>query len=334
MKIKKEYMILLGIIAVLVIYLIFGTGRSKMSYTIPDLKSLDQSEITRIEVIQADRSLTLAGEGDVWKIQPQEFLADPVKIQDMLKTIAELRLTDLAAESQDFQRYDLDEDSRITVKAFKADEMLRQFDIGKTPSTYRHTFVRMADDTKVYYAKESFRSRFEIEINDLRDKGVMEFDRNEISEIRISQAGATVVFNKAMLPPPQKSADAEEEAETKTSEEPAGEQEAWISADGRAGIKTELDAILSDLSDLRCDDFLEGESPDQSMEPIFSVTVKGTKDYTLRIFTKQDDDNGNYPALSSESPYPFLLSTYRAERIIKKEKDLFPEEEKVEEEKK
>ena len=142
-----------------------------------------------------------------------------------------------------------------------------------------------------------------------------------------------MVFNKAMLPPPQKPADAEEEAETKT-EEQAGEQEAWISADGRAGIKTELDAILSDLSDLRCDDFLEGESPDQSMEPIFSVTVKGTKDYTLRIFTKQEDDNGNYPALSSESPYPFLLSTYRAERIIKKDKDLFPEEEKVEEEKK
>ncbi len=332
MKIKKEYMILLGIIAVLVIYLIFGTGRSKMSYAIPDLKSLDQSEITRIEVIQADRSLTLAGEGDVWKIQPQEFLADPVKIQDMLKTIAELRLTDLAAESQDFQRYDLDEDSRITVKAFKADEMLRQFDIGKTPSTYRHTFVRMADDTKVYYAKESFRSRFEIEINDLRDKGVMEFDKNEISEIRITQANETLVFVKKAVPAPQEAGETEAEGEavTEPPPEPPADQEAWVTSDGRTGDKADLDTILSELSDLRCDEFLEEGSPDQDQEPVFSVTVKGAKDFTLRIFPKQDTESGSYPALSSESSYPFLLSTYKAERIIKKKKDLFPEEQEEE----
>jgi hypothetical protein len=71
----------------------------------------------------------------------------------------------------------------------------------------------------------------------------------------------------------------------------------------------------------------EGLSPEEDgQEPVFSVTVAGSRDYTLRIFTKQDTESGKYPALSSESPYPFLLSTYKAERIIKKEKDLFPEE--------
>jgi len=330
MKLKKEYTILLGIIVVLLIYLLFGTGRSKMNYSVPKLKTLDHSEITRIEVIRTDSSLILSGEGDTWEIQPQEFPADPVKIQDMLETIAGLQLTDLAAESQDFQRYDLDEDSKITVKAFQGEELLRQFDIGKTPSTYRHTFVRLTDDTRVYYAKESFRSRFELDVDDLRDKTVMGFDKNEISGITISQAGETLVFTKTLATTPQEDRAADEAGEevAETTPEQAREEEAWVLADGRTGDKTALEGILSTLSDLRCDEFLEGESPAESMEPVFSVTVTGTKDYTLRIFTKQEGESGKYPALSSENPYPFLLSTYRAESIIKKEKDLFPEEDK------
>jgi hypothetical protein len=329
MKMKKEYIILLGIIAVLLVYLFFGTGRSKMSYDVPKLKSLVQEDITRIEIALADHSLTLAGGGDAWKIQPQGYPVDPIKVQDMLDTIAGLRLTELAAEKQDYQRYDLDEESRITVKAYMDEELLREFDIGKTPSTYRHTFVRMADDTRVYYARESFRSRFEFEVKDLRNKSVMDFDRNEISEIRITQANETLLFTKKAASVPQEVGEAEAEGETEaqTPQEPPAEQEAWVTMDGRTGDKTSLDTILSELSDLRCDEFLEGDPPDKDQEPVFSVTVKGTKDYTLRIFTKQDTEDGKYPALSSENPYPFLLSTYKAERIIKKEKDLFPEEE-------
>ncbi len=64
----------------------------------------------------------------------------------------------------------------------------------------------------------------------------------------------------------------------------------------------------------------------ENQEPVFNITLKGTKEYTLRIFAKQEGDNGKYPALSSESGFPFLLATYGAERIIKKPKDLFPEE--------
>jgi hypothetical protein len=235
MKMKKEYMILLGIIAVLLIYLLFGTGRSKMSYDVPKLKNLVQEDITRIEISLADRSVTLAGGGEDWMIQPQGYPADPVKVKDMLDTIAGLQLTELAAEKQDYQRYDLDEDSGITVKAYGDQELLREFAIGKTPSTYRHTFVRMADDIRVYYARESFRSRFEFEVKDLRDKRVMSFDKNEISEIRITQANETLIFDKKAVPAPEEAVEIEAEIETEPSQEPPVDQEAWVMADGRTG---------------------------------------------------------------------------------------------------
>ena len=335
MRLKKQHVVLLGIIAVLLIYLALGTGRNKVSYKVPRLPGLEQEEITKIEISQADRSIVLSGQEENWRILPQEYPADPVKVKDMLETITGLTLTELAAEKENYERYELDEASRIRVKAFIGEKVAREFDIGKVPSTYRHTFVRIADDTKVYYARESFRSRFDQEIEDLRHKVVMTFDSNEVSEIRITQAGETVTLTKQMISvePDTQAAEAEgEDPETKAPPEPA-QQEAWVTPEGKSADKSTLDGILSEMSDLRCDEFLEEGIAEQELDPVFSITVKGAKDFTLRIFAKQDDDAGKYPALSSESPYAFLLSTYRAERIIKKQADLFPEEETEQEEK-
>jgi hypothetical protein len=336
MRLKKQHVILLGVIAILLIYLLLGTGRNKISYKVPRLTQLAQEEITKVEIFKADQSLVLSGQEEDWLILPQEYPADPVKVRDMLETISGLTLTELAAEKENYERYELDEGGRIRVKAYSGEQVVREFDIGKVPSTYRHTFVRLADDTKVYYARESFRSRFDQEIKDLRHKVVMTFDKNEISEIRITQAGETMTLSKTMVPvePESKPADQEgEDPETATVPEPA-EQEAWVTSEGKTADNNTLDAILSEMSDLRCDEFLEEDISEQEQEPVFAITVKGSKDFTLRIFTKQDDDAAaKYPALSSESPYAFLLSTYRAERIIKKQTDLFPEVDTEKEEK-
>jgi hypothetical protein len=350
MKIKKQYLILSGIIAVLLIYLILGGSRSKMSYEVPKLESLNEQDITKLEIILSDRTVILGGQGESWNIEPQDYPADPVKVEDMLETVSNLTLTELASEQQDYQRYDLDQDSRITVKAYQDEKIVREFDIGKIPSTYRHTFIRMADDTRVYYARESFRSRFEVEIKDLRDKKVMSFDKNAISEIQLKQEDSTWTFAKKMIPVPtpeektpaeKEETEAEAEAETEveteveTAQEPQ-EQEAWVTADGKTGDKTNLDTILNELSDLRCDDFIEGKTEADYPSPIYTVMLKGNKDYTLQIYAKEEKEEGGedegssqdekYPAVSSESPYPFLLSTYRAERIMKKAEDLFPQQ--------
>lgn len=329
MKWKKEYVILTAIILVLLAYLIVGTGKNKMSYEVPRLKSIPSGEIDKIEITQSSGTITLSGKGETWSIIPQEYRADPIKVEDMLDTIENLTLSELAAEKQDDHRYDLTEDKRINVKAFKGSELLREFDIGKTPSTYRHTFVRIKDDTRVYYARESFRSNFAHEIKDLRNKVVMEFDKNEISGVNIEQEGTAYEFTKqliAITPPPEtEKAEAEEKTEP---ESPAPtEEEAWVLPDGSHAEKSALDSIISDLADLRCDEFLEGQSRDDLKDPIYTVTAKGGKDYTLQIFAKQEEEGGKYPAVSSENPYPFLLPVYQAEQIMKKPDELIKKEE-------
>ncbi len=329
MKLKKEYLIPAAIILILVIYLIVGTGRNKMRYKVPLLEPIPSGEIDKIEITQSSGTIMLEGKDESWSILPQEYRADPTRVQDMLKSIEGLSLSELAAEKQDYHRYDLTEDKRINVKAFKGSDLLREFDIGKTSSTYRHTFVRIQDDTRVYYARGSFRSNFAYKIKDLRYKVVMEFDKNEISGVNIEQEGASYEFIKKLImitPPSEK--ETEETKEGAETESPAPtEEEAWVLPDGNQADKGKLDSIISDLADLSCDEFLEGQSKEDFKDPIYSVTLKGGKDYTIQIFAKQEEKEGKYPAITSENPYPFLLSTYRAEQIMKKPDELIKKSE-------
>jgi len=320
-KLKKEYLALIGIIVVLLLYLIISGGKNKMSYEIPNIANIDAGEINRIEVTQGDNTLVLTGKEDTWKILPQEYPADSVKVKDMLDSIEKLTLTELAAENKDFQRYELNDEKKISVTAFKNDVQLRKFDIGKTSSTYRHTFVRIQDDTNIYYARNSIRSHFEQELKELRDKIVLAFEKAEISTAVFTTHN--LQFSKQMLP--KETSEAEKTAED-AAVEPQPE-ETWVLTDGTKANQANLDTVISAMADLRCDEYIEGTKKEELHDPIFIVTLKGNKDYTVSIFKKEDKEDGKYPAISSGNQYPFMLSTYTAERIMKKQEELTESEE-------
>jgi hypothetical protein len=322
MKLKKEYLILGGIIAVLLIYLILGSGRNKMSYKVPELQDIQTGEINRIEINRSGISIILAGKEDNWKIVPQEYIADSTKVNSMLDVVENLTLTELAAEKKDFQRYGLDEENKITVKAYKGDTLLRQFDIGKTSSTYNHTFVKLENDSRIFYARTSFKSDFSYEVGELRDKVIMDFEQSEITGIEIQKSGKSLQFVKKMetVELEEKESQAANEALEAPGE--ARQEETWVLPDGTKGNKDNINSILSAISSLRCDEYIEGKNKEDFKEPVYTVILKGTKDYTLKIFEKEDKENGKYPSFSSENAYPFLLSTYSAESIMKKPEEL------------
>ncbi len=321
MKIKKEYLILFGVIAVLFVFLLSGR-KNKMSYRVPDLERVNEENITKIEMSSEGDTIILSGKDSRWIILPQEYMADSDKVSSMLDIIANLTLAELVAEKKDYQRYELDEKKRISVYAYSGDELVRSFDVGKVSSTYRHTFVKVGEDPRVYSAQESFRSTFEVDRADLRDKTVLSFDLNEITGILIEQEDSTLHFSKTMMPVEAPSPETAEEPAI----QPAGGQEVWQTEDGIKGSKTDLDSILSQLSDLKCDSFIEDKSKDDFTEPIYSVKITGGKGYSIQIYAK-DEDEDKYPAVTSETPHVVFLATWNAENIMKKADVLVEEEE-------
>lgn len=322
MKVKKEYLILGGIIAALLIYLILGSGRNNMSYKVPELQNIQIGEINRIEINRSGKSIILARKENNWRIMSQEYPADSTKVNSMLNVVENLTLTELAAEKKDFQRYDLDEKNKIKVKAYKGDTILRQFDIGKTSSTNSHTFVTLENDSRIFYARNSFQSDFSYEVGELRDKVIMDFEQNEITGIEIQTGGKTFQFVKKMETVEPEEKESQDTNDAFEIPEETRQEETWVLPDGIKGNKDNISSILSSIPRLRCDEYIEGKNIEDFKEPVYTVILKGSKDYTLKIFEKEDKEDGKYPSLSSENAYPFLLSTYSAESIMKKPEEL------------
>jgi hypothetical protein len=329
-SIKKEYLLLVVVIVALLLYLVFRSG-DKVHYKLPELDSIDAKTLTKIEISKPDQTLTLVKKENKWLIDPNDYPTDESKVNDITSTICDLTLSALASKSRNYSRYDLDKEKAILVKAYQKDQVVREFEIGKITPTNNHTFVKLKEDDRVYHANKSFRRYFDQKTDDLRDKVVMKLDTNEVSEIEVEKEEKKYLFTKTAKPVETKTESAKkEEAKKEEKESPPNKTETiWTTKDGKEGNKTELDSILNQLSDLRCDRYFDDKKKEDFKEPIYTIKVKGQKEYVLSIFEKleesdkeEETSSGKYPVLSSENPYPFLLSTYKAERLMKKPEEL------------
>jgi hypothetical protein len=317
MKMKKEYIILAAIIIGLSLYLTIHKS-DKVHYTLPEIAKVAQKEITKIEISKKNESITLTRQGDEWVIGPDAYPADSGKINKILDIISDLSLTALVSESENYIRYDLSEDQRIHVRAFKGDALEREFDIGKAAPSFRHTFVKIGKDPKVYHAREDFQSQFEQTVDSLRDKTVLSFNGNEIQEIAIAKGDRSLALLKKQIPvevKPNKDSvkpdkDSKEEKnrlpETKT---------IWQDGDGKTVEDSKINSLLSSLSTLKCKSYLPGEK-EELKEPIYTVNLRGTDEQSLSIFKKATDESLEYPAISSWNRYAFVLEGSRAENIM------------------
>ena len=312
MKIKQEYLILFVMILALCLYLILRSS-DKSHYKLPEISSLVEKDISKIEISKTDSSIILKKKDDVWSIDPQGYPADAGKVKDMLAVIENLTLTALVSESKDYNRYELNDDKKIAVKAWIGGKLGREFEVGKTASSYRHTFVKLANDHRVYHARESFRDKFDRTVGELRDKAVLTFDQNEIKEMKITKQGQTVAFLRKL-------ATEGESAGQDTGDEdptPDKEQTVWQTDKGKEGRESELRSLLATLSKLRCEKYMDGRKKDEFANPIYTIWLKGTGEYTLSFFAKTEKDATDHPATSSENDYPFFLQNYQANKIMK-----------------
>lgn len=316
MKVKKEFLILGVIIAALAVYLYQRSG-DRTHYTLPPLPALAASDITKIQMTRGAETVVLVRKDGRWRIEPAGYPADPRLAQEMLDTVSGLTLTALVSASGNFALYELDEAQKANVKAWQNDQLKRDIDVGKAAPSFRHTFVRIAGDDRVYHGRDNFSFRFRTRIEDLRDKTVLAFDRQEIQEIRIAQGETRLTLVRAPAP-----------AETP----PAGQgpAEAWQAADGRPANGAALEALLGALSSLQADAFIEGREKASLSQPLFAVELKGSKEHSLSLFPPAGGDGKEHPAISSGSDFPFSLSEDHAKRIMKNPEEFLQKEAKKE----
>lgn len=317
---RKELIILAAIIVGASAYL-FTRNSDKTHYALPQIETVSATDITRIDINGPQNDIQLNKKGGEWTVGAETYPAEEETVKKMLDTLSGLKLTALVSEAENYDRYDLHDNVRITVSAYAGDVLKRQIEVGKAAGTFRHTFVKLADDPRVFHAQDNFRPRFEETLDGLRNKTILSFDKDQITEIRFTKDGKTIVIAKTA-------------AETKPEEEQKSE-------DGAAGAKTgepvwkkgndeqietgKMNSLLNTLSNLECSSFIYDLNKTDLADPIYTFQAKGSDaEYTLSIFKKVDEES-DYSAASSQNDSAFMLSGWQVDEILEN-LDAKPEE--------
>ncbi len=312
MKIRKEIIVLVVAVVALSGYLVWQRQKPT-TYRLPDLPQVDGSEITHIRIERPETlPVVLKKIDQTWRVGDELFKADMDKVNGMLETIETLALTALASETGQHARYHLDDGHRIRVQAWVGDGLRRDFAIGKTVPTYRHTFVTMAGDEKVYHAREDFRGRFDRDLDQLRDKRVLTFDREKIQTVSLAVGKAeAVIFSRVETPPAAEEKDRKEEnAKPETAR--------WQGAKGSPVDEETLENLVASLASLECERYfydrtkadLEGGKPDYIIE----LTTDRKQPHRLLLFAplEGEEEERPRPGVSSENDYPFVVSAFHS----------------------
>ncbi len=307
MKIKKEYFILGIIILALVAYIEFEQ-KGKINYALPEFEDCKKDDISKMVIEQGKSIIHVVKEDNKWFIKPYNYKADELKIEEMIKSCSALKLTSMVSESKNYSLYDLDSEKRIRVTVFKGSEVIRQFDIGKTPSSYRHTFIKLPDDDRVYHATNDIRQYFNNVVSEARDKAVLKFDTNEIKKVRLFDGAKSMTLVVSFLPVADKTGGNETDEKKKAM---AGT--VWKTENGEDVKIATMVNLIQTLSNLSCENYVGDEIKLDSGKISYKVTLTGAKDYSISIFEKAEE---KYSATSSENKYPFFLSEYIAKKIM------------------
>lgn len=337
MPIKKEYLALLVVIVGASLYLYFNQT-DRLNYRLPQPPTLDRAEIAGLEIDRpGEAAVTLEKKAAGWRVRPGDYAADTDTVRAILDEAAELTLTALISESEDYHRYQLTPDKSLTVSVLaENDSLLRKIQVGKSAASHQHTFVRLGDDSRVYHARGRLRRVFDKSAAELRDKTVLSFDVDDIRKIEITGEETDLSLVKQAVDRESAGGDqtgdqADDQADDQTGESGAGAEsrpEVWLDASSRSRAdQSAVKEWLTTLSSLECRSFMEEAESKDLADPVYTVRLipksppkEDSKEAThaLSLFSPADPQTGAaYRGTSSGAAEPFLIPAHQAGIIMK-----------------
>ncbi len=305
MKTRLEYLLLVIVIVAAAAYLMFRES-DRTRYVLPKLPEVSATALTRLEILKGNDTIVLSRKKDRWYLSPGDVPADREKVADLLDAAAALFLSARVSESKNYARYDLGEDKRIHVKAFAGGTVKREFDIGSTASTFRHTHVKIAGDPNVYQAQGNLKAKFNVTVASLRDKTVLSFEKADVRELSITFQGKSLRLIRPGKT--EKPAAKGENASKESQKAPQKEGDAWQTQDGKPVDAAKITHILSSLTGLKCQDYIQGSKKEDFKDPEIEIVVTGKAKHVLKLFKKQKKEAKTRPGISSDNAYPFLIA--------------------------
>ncbi|OQY34778.1 MAG: hypothetical protein B6241_03610 [Spirochaetaceae bacterium 4572_59] len=286
MKIKKEYLIGLILLAASALYLVLQND-SKINYKTPQLAEINKDEVTSIEIQGKEKTIELNRNNKMWTIGKEEYRADSGKVSQLITEVAEMSIVDLISLRDDYARYELDDAHAVSVKVHATDTK-RDFLLGKSSSSI-YSYIRIPDIPGIFSVKGDLKSRFSLDSDFWRDKHVLKFNPETVSSLVLEKEGVIKAFRRDS-----------DKSDTE-----------WTMNDEPLPEDQDIKSRIKQLSTMSCSGFQDKAEGN----PLITVKIQTEEGLnTLQIFEKQEK---GYLATSSYAQTPFLLPENTGDSLLK-----------------
>jgi len=174
--------------------------RNRFNLQLIDLRDkqvlpFDLDSVQKMVLEHSDKTFELVRNGFTWQIiQPEKYVGDGAEINNILGTVQAERIVDVVDESlQDSVRYGFDRPGYRFELTYK-DGQKRSLILGKQVEDQRTRVWYASNSERQYvFTVEPFVTDFlSIELGDIRNKRVFEFDRAGIDKIQLEFPHSTV----------------------------------------------------------------------------------------------------------------------------------------------
>jgi hypothetical protein len=150
------------------------------------LFDLMQDDVDEVVLSYPDREITLIKATDKWKIiEPIQAPADQLAAKNLVRAIAECEVTKrLDDVPEDLEPFGLLEPD-VVIRVKRKGEALPEIRVGKNTPVGYSTYIQRADNPKVMLTESAFHSGMQKEVEDLRDKTIVEFNDDEVRKIAV-----------------------------------------------------------------------------------------------------------------------------------------------------
>ncbi|TRZ77219.1 DUF4340 domain-containing protein [bacterium] len=143
-------------------------------------------EANKIEIIKGEEIQELSKVENKWVVSSKSGVnADQAVVNEMINKAEEITKNDLASTNPEKKSsFEVDE-SGVEIKMYSGDSLITDFFVGKAGADFNSTYVRLAEEDDVYLTKNYIRMHFDK--SDFRDLAILDFDKDQVSEIKIDQ---------------------------------------------------------------------------------------------------------------------------------------------------
>ena len=204
--IRKLAVFFVILLALVVVVMLIDQKKGKRTFR-TDLFEADTADVTAIIIrTKADRDnpITLEKKKSGWQLKSgdRQFNAEPVMVQEMLRTLNDLKATRVAAADEaKWKEFEVDDSSATKIMVKKDKKLVSTLYLGKfsyqmpknaNPYDYYNqqpkisTYVKVGDEKQVYVAEGFLSMIFNRDINDYRNQSIIRSNSNDWTRLTFS----------------------------------------------------------------------------------------------------------------------------------------------------